>query len=65
MVADMMAPKHLTYLGNLLWAIGSVAQAERAIYGGEESVEYLAIGRRVSEMEWEALRLIERGTIQC
>ncbi len=48
-------------LSNLAWAVGSVAQAERYIYGGEEDLELLAIGRRASEMEWEALRLIERG----
>lgn len=50
-------------LSNLAWAIGSVAQAERYIYGGEEDLELLAIGRRASEMEWEALRLIERRRI--
>jgi aminoglycoside phosphotransferase (APT) family kinase protein len=50
-------------LSNLGWAIGSVAQAERYIYGGEEDLELLAIGRRVGEMEWEALRLIERGSL--
>ncbi len=50
-------------LSNLAWAVGSVAQAERYIYGGEEDLELLAIGRRASEMEWEALRLIERGRI--
>lgn len=50
-------------LSNLAWAVGSVAQAERYIYGGEEDLELLAIGRRASEMEWEALRLIERGRL--
>lgn len=64
-VVDLRRVHYYEVLGNLLWAIGSIAQAERCVYGGEENVEYLAIGRRVSEMEWEAIRLIEQGSISC
>lgn len=62
---DLRRIHYFEVLGNLLWAVGSIAQAERCVYGGEENVEYLAIGRRVSEMEWEAIRLIEEGSISC
>jgi aminoglycoside phosphotransferase (APT) family kinase protein len=48
-------------LGNLRWASGAVFQAVRVLTGAEADLELLAIGRRASEMEWEALRLIRRG----
>ncbi len=47
--------------GNLRWAIGAVEQGARFLSGAESDIELLAIGRRVAEMEFEALRLIERG----
>ncbi len=50
-------------LGNVGWALGAACQAERYTHGGEQDLELLAIGRRASEMEWEALRLVERGAI--
>ncbi len=50
-------------VGNLNWAIGSVYQSERYVYGGEDEFELVAIGRRAAEMELEALRLIEKGKI--
>jgi aminoglycoside phosphotransferase (APT) family kinase protein len=59
-------PKLLYYFeiaGNLNWAIGSVYQSERYIYGGESEFELVAIGRRACEMEHEALRLIEKGRL--
>ncbi|MDX1959477.1 MAG: phosphotransferase family protein [Leptospiraceae bacterium] len=46
-------------MGNLRWAIGSVGQAERHISGADKGIELASIGRRASEMEWEAMRLIE------
>lgn len=49
--------------GNLAWAVGSVQQAHRYISGAESDLELVAIGRRAAEMEFEALRLIERGRI--
>ena len=59
-------PKLLYYweiVGNLNWAIGSVYQSERYVYGGEDEFELVAIGRRAAEMELEALRLIEKGKL--
>jgi hypothetical protein len=49
--------------GNLKWALGSVEQGERYVYGGVDEFELVAIGRRAAEMEWEALRLLERGKL--
>jgi len=48
-------------MGNARWAVGAVQQAHRYLSGAERDLEYLAIGRRVVEMEWEALRLIRTG----
>lgn len=48
-------------MGNLRWAAGSVAQGERYLSGEESDLELIAIARRAVEMEFEALRLIERG----
>ena len=48
-------------LGNLRWAAGSLQQGQRYTRGGESDIELAAIGRRAAEMEFEALRLIERG----
>lgn len=43
-------------LGNLRWATGAMCQTQRVLSGAEADLELLAIGRRTSEMEWEALR---------
>ncbi len=48
-------------MGNVRWAAGSVHQGERYLSGEESDLEYVAIARRAAEMEWEALRLVERG----
>lgn len=47
-------------MGNVRWAAGSVHQGERYLSGEESDLEYVAIARRAAEMEWEALRLLER-----
>jgi aminoglycoside phosphotransferase (APT) family kinase protein len=60
---DLALVHYYEVLGNLAWAVGSIAQAERYLVGGEKDIELLAIGRRAAEMEWEALRLIERGKV--
>ena len=46
-------------IGNLRWALGSAAQAERHISGADKGIELASIGRRTCEMELEAMRLIE------
>ncbi|GMV42109.1 MAG: acyl-CoA dehydrogenase [Myxococcales bacterium] len=45
-------------LGNVRWAAGCVYQGERYLSGESSDLELLAIARRASEMEWEALRLM-------
>jgi aminoglycoside phosphotransferase (APT) family kinase protein len=48
-------------LGNLRWGGGCVLQGERYLSGASRELELLAIPSRAIEMEYEALRLIERG----
>ena len=50
-------------MGNLRWAVGSVNQGERYLSGEEKDLELIAIARRSVEMEFEALRLIRRGSL--
>lgn len=47
--------------GNVHWATGCVLQGERYRSGQSTDLELLAVARRAAEMEFEALRLIERG----
>jgi aminoglycoside phosphotransferase (APT) family kinase protein len=63
LAVDMKAVHYFEVLGNLAWAVGSIAQAERYTRHGEKELELLAIGRRAAEMEWEALRLIKQGSV--
>lgn len=46
---------------NLRWATAAVYQGMRYMMGTSRDLELLAIPRRVAEMSWEALRLIEVG----
>ncbi|MCB1169468.1 MAG: phosphotransferase family protein [Leptospiraceae bacterium] len=57
-------PEQVRYwevMGNLRWAVGAAGQAERHLSGKTRGIELAAIGRRVGEMEYEMLRLIEEG----
>ncbi len=47
-------------LGNARWAAGSLFQGERYLSGEESDLELVAIARRAVEMEFEALRLVEK-----
>jgi aminoglycoside phosphotransferase (APT) family kinase protein len=47
-------------IGNIRWAVICLSQAERHLSGEDPSVELASLGRRSSEMQLEALRLIER-----
>lgn len=47
--------------GNLRWALGCAFQGQRYLSGQRRDLELIAIARRACEMEFEALRLIERG----
>lgn len=49
-------------LGNVRWALGASWQGLRYLEAGETDLELIAISRRAAEMEFEALRLIDRGS---
>lgn len=56
-------PETLHYwevFGNVRWAAGAVVQGQRYL-AGDLDLELVAIARRTTEMEYEALRLIEAG----
>ncbi len=46
-------------LGNVRWAIGCVAQANRHLSGQSPSVEFASLGRKTAEMELDLLDLLE------
>jgi aminoglycoside phosphotransferase (APT) family kinase protein len=48
-------------MGNVRWAAASLHQGERYLSGGDADIELVGVARRAIEMEFEALRLIERG----
>ncbi len=48
-------------LGNLRWAVGCIAQANRHLSGQARSVELASLGRRTCETELEVLNLIEEA----
>lgn len=57
-------PRRVHYwevMGNVRWAAGSVYQGERYLSGEETDIELVAIARRAVEMEFEAIRLLEKG----
>jgi aminoglycoside phosphotransferase (APT) family kinase protein len=57
-------PKRVHYwevAGNVRWALGSIYQGERYLSGEEQDIELLGVARRATEMEFEALRLIDQG----
>jgi aminoglycoside phosphotransferase (APT) family kinase protein len=56
---DRAAVRYWEVLGNLRWAVGCVAQANRHLSGQAASVEFAVLGRRTAEMELELLDLIE------
>jgi aminoglycoside phosphotransferase (APT) family kinase protein len=56
---DRAAVAYWEVMGNLRWAVGCVAQAQRHLSGQAESVELASLGRRACEMELELLGLLE------
>jgi aminoglycoside phosphotransferase (APT) family kinase protein len=48
-------------MGNVRWAAASIHQGERYLSGSDPDIELVAVARRAIEMEYEALRLIEKG----
>jgi aminoglycoside phosphotransferase (APT) family kinase protein len=49
-------------MGNLRWSLGCTRQGVRYLSGENRDLELIAIARRAAEMEFEALRLIEKGS---
>jgi aminoglycoside phosphotransferase (APT) family kinase protein len=59
-----IAPDHLRFwvvLGTVKWGIICIAQAFTHLNGVVRSVELATLGRRVAEMEWDVLALLEGG----
>jgi aminoglycoside phosphotransferase (APT) family kinase protein len=57
-------PRAIAYweiMGNARWAVGSLQQGERYMSGGDSDIELVGVARRAIEMEYEALRLIQKG----
>jgi aminoglycoside phosphotransferase (APT) family kinase protein len=62
--ARAIAPDHLRFwvvLGTVKWGIICIAQAFTHLNGVVRSVELATLGRRVAEMEWDVLALLEGG----
>lgn len=57
-IVDPGAVRFWEILGNLRWAVGCIAQAQRHLSGQAASVELASLGRRTCEMELELLDLI-------
>jgi aminoglycoside phosphotransferase (APT) family kinase protein len=61
---ERVDPGEVSYweiMGNARWAAASLHQGERYMSGGDSDIELVGVARRAIEMEYEALRLIERG----
>ncbi|OBG87907.1 acyl-CoA dehydrogenase [Mycobacterium sp. E136] len=61
MALDRAAFRWWLTVATLRWGVICRYQAERHLSGQTESVELAAIGRRVSETEWDVLDLLEGG----
>ncbi len=57
---DQRAVHYWEILGNLRWAVGCIAQANRHLSGQAPNIELASLGRRTAEMELELLDLIEK-----
>jgi aminoglycoside phosphotransferase (APT) family kinase protein len=57
-VIDRSALHYWEVLGNLRWAVGCIAQANRHLTGQTASIELASLGRRTAEMELELLDLM-------
>jgi aminoglycoside phosphotransferase (APT) family kinase protein len=55
-------PAHVRFweiMGNVKWAVGCIAQANRHLSGQARSVELASLGRKTAEMELDMLDLLE------
>jgi aminoglycoside phosphotransferase (APT) family kinase protein len=53
--------RYWVVFGTLKWGVITVAQAFTHLSGAVRSVELATLGRRVSEMEWDLLNLLDGG----
>lgn len=58
---DPRAIQYWDVFSNTRWAVVSLQQVARHVYGGEESLELALVGMATAEMEIEALSLIDRA----
>jgi aminoglycoside phosphotransferase (APT) family kinase protein len=58
---DRQAIRYWDICANTRWAVVSLQQVARQVYGGENSLELALVGLGTAEMELEALTLIERA----
>ena len=58
---DLDALRYWIVLGTLKWGVICVAQAFTHLHGVVKSVELATLGRRVAEMEWDLLSLLDGG----
>lgn len=56
---DPEAVRFWIALGTIKWGVICIAQAFTHLEGGVRSVELAALGRRVAEMEWDLLELMD------
>jgi aminoglycoside phosphotransferase (APT) family kinase protein len=57
-------PAHVRFweiMGNVKWAVGCIAQANRHLSGQARSVELASLGRKTCEMELDMLDLLEKA----
>jgi len=62
-VADPEAIRYWDIMANTRWAVISLQQVGREVFGGENSLELALVGLATGEMELEALSLIARATV--
>src|SRR4029077_10049437 len=53
--------RYWVVFGTLKWGVITIAQAFTHLSGAVRSVELATLGRRVSEMEWDLLNLLDGG----
>jgi aminoglycoside phosphotransferase (APT) family kinase protein len=60
-------PAHVRFweiMGNVKWAVGCIAQANRHLSGQARSVELASLGRKTAEMELDILDLLEARVLR-
>jgi len=58
---DLDSLRYWIVLGTIKWGVICIAQAFTHLQGFVRSVELATLGRRVAEMEWDLLSLLDGG----